>query len=266
MSAVIFGVIATLGRVPDRRLRAAQPSPASPQPGCPEEPVGPVGLHQAPRRRRAVGRHLRCGRLPSSGAPVRSSAPSRGCGSPRCCWCRQWRAVGGRRSSAWPPPACWAWHCCWAAWAHCCRRSWPRRPVAAARPASRWRGRSGAASWPNWPVPGRAWPTRCASSTAHAPKEIRATIERSLRHHRTARPRSRSRRAGDWRAACGSPKWPPGLRVAATSGGAVADPLLDLCGRIERRGRPAPRQDRGGGAAVDPDHRPARPCRRRGGA
>ena len=68
-------------------------------------------------------------------------------------------------------------------------------------------------------------------SVEHAPKEIAATIERIAN---TAELHG-IEQALDELAAQGT-VWEPevaaGLRMAATSGGAIADPLLDLCGRI----------------------------------
>ena len=68
-------------------------------------------------------------------------------------------------------------------------------------------------------------------SVDHAPAEIAATVERTAA---TAEMRGLEV-ALDELAAAGT-VWEPevaaGLRMAATTGGAVADPLLDLCGRI----------------------------------
>ena len=68
-------------------------------------------------------------------------------------------------------------------------------------------------------------------SVEHAPKEIAATIERTAA---TAELHGLEQ-ALDELAVQGT-VWEPevaaGLRMAATSGGAIADPLLDLCGRI----------------------------------
>ncbi len=68
-------------------------------------------------------------------------------------------------------------------------------------------------------------------SVEHAPKEIAATIERIAA---TAELHGLEQ-AIDELAVQGT-VWEPevaaGLRMAATSGGAIADPLLDLCGRI----------------------------------
>ena len=68
-------------------------------------------------------------------------------------------------------------------------------------------------------------------SVEHAPKEIAATIERIAA---TAELHGLEQ-AVDELAAQGTvwePEMAAGLRMAATSGGAIADPLLDLCGRI----------------------------------
>ena len=68
-------------------------------------------------------------------------------------------------------------------------------------------------------------------SVEHAPKEIAATIERVAS---TAELHGLEQ-ALDELAAQGTvwePEMAAGLRMAATSGGAIAEPLLDLCGRI----------------------------------
>ena len=68
-------------------------------------------------------------------------------------------------------------------------------------------------------------------SVDHAPKEIADTIERTAN---TAELHG-IEQALDELAAQGTvwePEMAAGLRMAATSGGAIADPLLDLCGRI----------------------------------
>ena len=68
-------------------------------------------------------------------------------------------------------------------------------------------------------------------SVEHAPKEIAATIERVAS---TAEMHGLEQ-AIDELAAQGTvwePEMAAGLRMAATSGGAIAEPLLDLCGRI----------------------------------
>ncbi len=68
-------------------------------------------------------------------------------------------------------------------------------------------------------------------SVEHAPAEITATVE----HVAVTAELEGLEEALDSLAAAGT-VWEPevaaGLRVAATSGGAVADPLFDLCGRI----------------------------------
>ena len=68
-------------------------------------------------------------------------------------------------------------------------------------------------------------------SVEHAPAEIRAIVE----HVAVTAELEGLEEALDALAAAGT-VWEPevaaGLRVAATSGGAVADPLFDLCGRI----------------------------------
>jgi Flp pilus assembly protein TadB len=68
-------------------------------------------------------------------------------------------------------------------------------------------------------------------SVEHAPAEITATVE----HVAATAELDGLEEALDALAAAGT-VWEPevaaGLRVAATSGGAVADPLFDLCGRI----------------------------------
>ena len=68
-------------------------------------------------------------------------------------------------------------------------------------------------------------------SVEHAPKEIAATIERIA-----ATAELHGLEAAVDELAVQGTVWEPevaaGLRMAATSGGAIADPLLDLCGRI----------------------------------
>ncbi len=68
-------------------------------------------------------------------------------------------------------------------------------------------------------------------SVAHAPAEIAATVERTAAtaelHGLEAAFDELSQAGTVW-----EPEVAAGLRMAAVSGGAVADPLLDLCGRI----------------------------------
>ena len=68
-------------------------------------------------------------------------------------------------------------------------------------------------------------------SVDHAPKEIAATIERIAA---TAEMHGVEEALDELavRGTVWEPEVAAGLRMAATSGGAIADPLLDLCGRI----------------------------------
>ena len=70
-----------------------------------------------------------------------------------------------------------------------------------------------------------------SGSVEHAPDEIAATVEQTAitaRLHGLEAALDELAEAGTvW-----EPEVAAGLRMAATSGGAVADPLLDLCGRI----------------------------------
>ena len=68
-------------------------------------------------------------------------------------------------------------------------------------------------------------------SVEHAPPEIAATVEKTASaaemHGLEAALEQLANSGTVW-----EPEVAAGLRVAATSGGAIADPLLDLCGRI----------------------------------